>query len=373
MKDVIERIVDEACGLLEVPMPEKKRGKRKRAKDYVVVNGDEGGELEVPRQPKTGQDGPIRSKRVGSAGAETQQSGSPVGVTSKKGVASKSKKTQPDRVEEAEQKILDMFDNRLGGSSDGEDLPDSDSEDEGARIIKGRSIHARNVPDPNSSDSEDGEDVKDDEDIDDRGQQIGNGRSIHVRGLSVSLSPEPEPTPRERRTEKPVAGKKVRQPREPAKDSRFLPTLMGGYISGSESASDVEMEIAPRKNRLGQRQRQLRAEKKHGANAKHLTRQRMRRDDGWDMKRGAVAEEDDGRTPWKKSINNPLATNSKIGQEKPTVRPSETSKLPKKAPPREDDAPLHPSWAARMKMKENAPKITISKEPTNANKIVFDD
>ncbi|KAG5942555.1 hypothetical protein E4U53_007218 [Claviceps sorghi] len=50
--------------------------------------------------------------------------------------------------------------------------------------------------------------------------------------------------------------------------STFLPSLMGGYISGSESASDIE-DARPKKRR-GQRARQAIWEQKYGSSAKHL-------------------------------------------------------------------------------------------------------
>jgi hypothetical protein len=378
VKDVMEKIVAEACELLDVPMPEKKRGKRKRAKHYAAEDQHEGGDL-GEEQPQIAGEGQVHGKRVRNADPKTRQQNGRAGPAGNKDVG-KVKKTPPDRVGEAEEKVLERFDDRLGGSSDEENVSDSDSEDEGARIVKGRSIRAENVPDLGSSDNSGSDDDEDaghsegNELNDESVRQIGKRRSIHIRGMSVSLSPEPEPSPPlERKREKPKAEKKSRQPRESVKDSTFLPTLMGGYISGSESASDVEMEIAPRKNRLGQRQRRLRAEKKYGSKASHLKKQRMNRDDGWDMKRGAVGEEDDRKKPWKRGINNPLATEtSNAGQDGPTTGQGEPTKSPKKIPPKKSDD-LHPSWAARKKAKEAAPKFTISTEPTNANKIVFDD
>ncbi|RDA84306.1 hypothetical protein CP532_4804 [Ophiocordyceps camponoti-leonardi (nom. inval.)] len=79
-----------------------------------------------------------------------------------------------------------------------------------------------------------------------------------------------------------------------------LPSLMGGYVSGSESASDID-EAKP-KPRRGQRARQAIWEKKYGSSAKHLQKpsRKDERDAGWDMRRGAVGENERNRkTPWK--------------------------------------------------------------------------
>lgn len=85
----------------------------------------------------------------------------------------------------------------------------------------------------------------------------------------------------------------------PVSSSTFLPSLsMGGYWSGSESEPEDDIEeVAPRKNRRGQRARQQIWEMKFGQKAKHL--QSMQkigkgRGDGWDAKRGAQAADDRG-------------------------------------------------------------------------------
>ena len=81
--------------------------------------------------------------------------------------------------------------------------------------------------------------------------------------------------------------------------SSFLPTLgVTGYYSGSESASDIDVDDAgaqgakPRKNRRGQTARRQIAEKKYGREAKHVQNGKQRsggsRNSGWDAQRGAV-------------------------------------------------------------------------------------
>ncbi len=64
-------------------------------------------------------------------------------------------------------------------------------------------------------------------------------------------------------------------------NSAFLPSLMGGYISGSESASDIDVAPPTRKNRRGQRARQAIWEKKYGEKAKHHQKAKDTRNSGW--------------------------------------------------------------------------------------------
>jgi hypothetical protein len=147
------------------------------------------------------------------------------------------------------------------------------------------------------------------------------------------------------------------------RDSTFLPSLMGGYISGSESASDIE-EAKPKKRR-GQRARQAIWEQKYGTGAKHLQKPQKRggRDSGWDMRRGAVDGEDQGRrTPWKKGIQNPIARN---GSRSGSKAQGDAAPAPVKT--RDDQGKLHPSWEAKKKAKESQNTIAFA-----GSKVVFD-
>lgn len=137
-------------------------------------------------------------------------------------------------------------------------------------------------------------------------------------------------------------------------DSKFLPTLSHPtYISGSESeASDIE--VAPRKNRRGQKARQKIWEQKYKDKAKHIVKQE--RDRGWDAKRGAVGERGGrngrggllrGRGPEKSGAN-----------EQP---------LGPKKPKRDDAGALHPSWQAAKAAKEK--KLDVK---PMGKKVVFD-
>ena len=103
------------------------------------------------------------------------------------------------------------------------------------------------------------------------------------RGRGTPISPSPPPGKGARKREYQL-GTETTIP-------HFVPTLQVGYISGSESsATDVDADMAPRKNRRGQRARQAIWEKKYGAGAKHLKQpNKGTRDSGWDLKRGAMA------------------------------------------------------------------------------------
>ena len=176
---------------------------------------------------------------------------------------------------------------------------------------------------------------------------------------------------------------KTKQPEQHAAvtGTTFLPSLMGGYISGSdEEASDLEIAPQTHKNRRGQRARQAIWEKRFKDQAKHLKKQQQQnkqRDSGWDPKRGAV-EGDGSRKPWKQGIRNPLSGNGGNAGEQgstPGGQHPHSSSNPKKeaAPPppprkRDDTGPLHPSWEAKRKAKE----AQRASAPFQGKKIVFD-
>lgn len=172
---------------------------------------------------------------------------------------------------------------------------------------------------------------------------------------SVSLSPSPSPPPAKKKKKK---ASKATTPSRPV-DSTFLPTLMGGYISGSESDAS-SLDMAPAKKRLGQKQRQAIWEKKFGGKAKHLQNpQPGKRDSGWDMKRGAVGADDQGgRTPWKQGVRNPLMNGG--GEVSRPQKPQVERK-------KDDVGSLHPSWEAMKKAKESQKAATFA-----GAKITFD-
>ena len=183
------------------------------------------------------------------------------------------------------------------------------------------------------------------------------------RRLSISLSPhssqseaESQSTPPRLQRAPNATKTKTETPKAPpanAGGSTFLPTLMGGYWSGSESsASDLE-ESTPqnRKNRPGQMARRAIWEKKFGERANHIKQGQgavaqnrpKGRDDGWDAKRGAKESDRDRRRGKGKRRDFRQAT----GENALAVEPR------KRANPKRDDVGvLHPSWQAAKKAKE---------------------
>ncbi|EZF11475.1 hypothetical protein H112_07485 [Trichophyton rubrum D6] len=151
----------------------------------------------------------------------------------------------------------------------------------------------------------------------------------------------------------------------------FLPTLMGGYWSGSESEpeQDYTPTIPERKNRMGQQARRKLWEKKYGSNARHIQKQAKEqaqgknRDSGWDLRRGATTQEDTrgryGRNKIRGSQRKE-ATGSNTAQVQalpPTPKPT----------PLTNDRPLHPSWQAAIKRKESKTQTSFQ-----GKKVVFD-
>jgi hypothetical protein len=149
------------------------------------------------------------------------------------------------------------------------------------------------------------------------------------------------------------------KPDKPTTASAFIPALShAAYISGSESdASDLDAEIAPRKNRRGQRARQKIAEAKFGAGAKHV--QKAARDKGWDPKRGAI--NDDGA---RRGGRGPVMSGE-------NAMPLGGRKVEKKKGERDDKGELHPSWQAAKAVKESK-KLVIDVKGAGAKKVVFD-
>ncbi|KAG0158141.1 hypothetical protein PDIDSM_5654 [Penicillium digitatum] len=160
---------------------------------------------------------------------------------------------------------------------------------------------------------------------------------------------------------------------EPLKSTTFLPSLMnGGYWSGSEEATDEEDygKKPVRKNRMGQQARRALWEKKYGATANHVKQEQLAakyggRDNGWDTKRGATDGTRGGRGgrggrrggfgigPARPQRDDPAGLHS--GQR--------SGGKPKGGPPK-DEGPLHPSWEAKRKAKEQTTAAFSGKKVT---------
>ncbi|PYH44157.1 BUD22 family protein [Aspergillus saccharolyticus JOP 1030-1] len=226
------------------------------------------------------------------------------------------------------------------------------------------------------SEDEDGEDVHEtrrqmlgdrgDEDEDGDEENDFDERMLQRRppsDISVSRSPSPEVDEEEESDAPPSKKAKPAQKgsAKPATSTTFLPSLMmGGYWSGSESeAEDIDAAEPPkRKNRMGQQARRALWEKKYGAGANHVKQQQQKakkgRDNGWDPRKGAT---DGNRVPIGKSGQGARG------------RPQHDGGRPQRGPAKkpQDDKPLHPSWEAAKKAKEQKATAAFA-----GKKVVFD-
>ncbi|KAK0708079.1 Bud-site selection protein [Lasiosphaeris hirsuta] len=389
VRTVLDRAVAGICTAIGVPVPEKKGKGKKPAKDEATP---------------------------GAKGKEKEQAK----LKSGKGLESKID------VEEEERAIAEL-DDLLASSDDEGDAPNREALKRAARSRK----PVPGDPDPMEiREDEDADEESDDAEVDDddaldpmaitsdegedSGSDAGSDAGSDVGSDSGSESSfvgfddqEPQLKTRTKRAKPPASdsgsdfgdnrvaspdsdagsdsgsdsgsGPDVLPPRKKSKESKvapitgpltgstFLPSLMGGYISGSGSdISDIDM--APRKNRRGQRARQAIWEKRYKQEALHLKKEAAAaltwgRDSGWDAKRGAV--DGDSGKPWKRGIRNPLGARGQRGAEEPVVEQK------KREPPvrkRDDEGPLHPSWEAKRKAKEQMEK-SIAFQGT---KITFD-
>ena len=162
-------------------------------------------------------------------------------------------------------------------------------------------------------------------------------------------------------------------PMSNTKATTFLPSLMGGYWSGSEPASDIaeDEEARNRKNRRGQRERRLIAEKKYGQNANHLRKQGQRgsRDEGWDLRRGAQGSDRRGKRGRGRGGPN-TSFHGRIRTSGGGPMNSGANSAPvgnKRNITKGKDGSLHPSWEAARKAKEQ--KQTIKFE---GKKVIFE-
>lgn len=213
------------------------------------------------------------------------------------------------------------------------------------------------------------------------------------REASVSPTPSPEPSNAFSSDDDDVGEDAPRPVR--GRTSAFLPSLSAvGYLSDPDSdASSVASDVAPRRNRRGQRARRAIAEKKHGARAKHLLQQQQRqqsaaggggggsRSSGWDARRGAVAVADGAARDPKQPLVNAERAKMMAGQRfvKPergeTTRPAKPPMQRQEVPPaktarnRDDKGPIHASWAAKKQQKAAEKNATRKFE---GQRIVFD-
>lgn len=241
-------------------------------------------------------------------------------------------------------------------SADAEDMSVSGDEDYDSEDLA--QFDARLAP---GSDSED-ESGSDDDDEHAHKHDLGDDISD-----SISCSPPPDFSAEDSPPPKKAKGAKASK--EPVQSTTFLPSLtMGGYWSGSEEeATDDDGAAGPpkRKNRMGQQARRALWEKKYGARANHvqeeMKKQKRSRDSGWDTRKGATGGDRRGRGErggfGAGRFQNRYDDRSGAGQ----------SHANKPRGPPKDTGPLHPSWEAKRKLKEQASTATFQ-----GKKVKFD-
>ncbi|KAI1758321.1 Bud-site selection protein [Xylaria castorea] len=376
VKDVIEEAIMGTCIALRVPMPEKRsKGKSKenaaatknpRARKEEQTDNRE--DLDSPADDESEDaeesefEGPplLRRKVENPEDEEDLESG--VGSETSDGL-----EFEGFSDSEAEEIMFSKYDELVGGSSDEDDSDEQDEDDDESNRADSRSRSFRKLAlDDFSLSSEASDDSDDSED--------------------EALAPPA----------KKMKAKAVKPISFDTGNSTFLPSLMGGYISGSESASDVDVAPPARKNRRGQRARQAIWDKKYGEKAKHHQKEKDPRNMGWDMKRGAVDVDGDTAKPWKKGIQNPFEKDSlhpdrqrqmqrdgegqangkgsRDTQDRRPPRQQDSSQSfqteqpkPKPPPTRDDTGTLHASWAAAKKAKEAVQKVEFK-----GKKVTFD-
>lgn len=453
VRTVTDKAIVGICKAMGIEPPEKKGKKGKnQPKEKDESKTVEAKEIEDNKSTKDKKEVEKKDSRVDKKVKETEKKDD----KAKEKTKTKEKPAKKEAVaaqdsdsddeepvnEEEEEKVLSKYLDLLGGSSDESEADDEEEERFASKAAVKKRPMAKELDPMEITDDEEGgygddgdldpmEITEDDEAEDGDSEQNGDGSDDEFEGFSDSEE-EDEGSNTKLQEEQSEDGQEEEEEEEdedsdnngidaaPSKkkskssttantqklqnftmDSTFLPTLMGGYISGSESASDVD--IAPsRKNRRGQRARQAIWEKKFKEEAKHLKKQQAARDAGWDMKRGAV--ESDGK-PWKKGSLLDRKSNKKEGGEeggeaaqtegagaaerggdrggrggrgshggrgggsfgsgRGDAAPAAPARAPKK---RDDSGPLHPSWEAKKKAKE---KEMLS-APFQGKKITFD-
>ncbi|KAK1675728.1 Bud-site selection protein [Colletotrichum godetiae] len=377
VREAVEKAVRGVCLVLNVPIPDKKkRGKKDAAAPAAAESKKQAKkEEDVDDEPRESKKAKLVDAKDVSAKPKTDSKAKEAEVEAEEepnpfdemddeiptdsdaedgGRNADAAEEEVDSDEEEEEKALSKMEAMLGGSDSEEESPDEDLKARYKALLGEVADEGDTADDESNSDDED-EDDEDEEmadPADDDAEDSGNesDRQRRINAANVSLSPEPEPKPSKQ--EKKV--KRAKKPTGRPGETTFLPSLMGGYISNSESEAS-DLDLAPPKKRLGQKQRQAIWEKKYGASANHVKSQvngqrAGARDSGWDMKRGAVGgDEDGGRKPWKKGVSNPLAGGKGRDRGGRGVEEKKKARVP---PKKDDEGILHPSWEARKKAKE---------------------
>ncbi|PLB55353.1 Bud-site selection protein [Aspergillus steynii IBT 23096] len=240
----------------------------------------------------------------------------------------------------------------------GDDDADSDQEMSEAESDDFAQFDSRLAPD--SGDEDDGGEQSASDDGSEGGIDLSTAKL--PSDMSISRSPSPDSPPAKKQKAKKAAA-------APITSTTFLPSLsMGGYFSGSESeAEDVEDAAPRRKNRMGQQARRALWEKKFGSGANHVKNQkdnkRNNRDSGWDVRRGATDGREGPRGRRGQGRGGAMGATGANALPRQGDR-SQRGGAPASKP--EDNKPLHPSWEAAKKAKEQKTASFSGK------KVVFD-
>lgn len=202
--------------------------------------------------------------------------------------------------------------------------------------------------------------------------ESGDEEDLAADDISDSISRSPSPS-FSADSPPPKKAKGTKGSTEALKTTTFLPSLMhGGYWSGSEEATDEEDsgKKPVRKNRMGQQARRALWEKKYGATANHVKQEQLAakyggRDNGWDTKRGATDGSRGGRGGRggrRGGFGSGPAQPQRDGPAGPRSGQHSGGK-PKGGPPK-DEGPLHPSWEAKRKAKEQTAATFSGKKVT---------
>lgn len=370
VRAVVNKAVPDLCALLGVPAPGSEPRKKKEGASSKQAPKEE--EIPVIKKDASKQKEAKSPKRKDVVESESDSSDSPC----ERDGADDSDSPADGELDEA---AISRMEAMLGGSSSEGEGEGDEEEDDNARLAKLKS-RARNLDDDISLPGSDS--VPEDEDEDEPESESGSSASDSDASSSAAVPPprkkdkasKPEPAAAAKTPPKDGNNKTTTKTARPT-NSTFLPSLMGGYVSGSESASDVDVAPPVRRNRRGQKARQAIWEKKYGEGAKHLAKSGDRkRDAGWDAKRGAVDPAADGK-PWKRGVRNPLLQKSAGkagggggggGDQQKETQPKNHKKVETKKK-RDDDGPLHPSWLAKKKAKQAQEGVKFE-----GKKIVFD-
>jgi len=254
------------------------------------------------------------------------------------------------------------YEGRLGGSSDEESESDEELQRPAVKTKPVKKIMSRGIS-VSVSGSDDEGDLGD---FNEGEHDLGSASEDDGDSSDNAITRSPPPS---------LKKKPIKEPPKPLKaGSQFLPTLMGGYWSGSEeSASDVEEELRPvvRKNRPGQMARRAIWEKKFGTRANHIQNAPAEKEvgDGWDARTGARGADDRGGRR-RGGRGGRDGGRGGFGRKAQVTGENASELGPRKARgagKKDDVGVLHPSWAAAKKAKEEKKVAKFE-----GKKVVFD-